>query len=158
MKFICALVTVSNMERARRFYEDILNQKVKYDFGENVTYHGDFAIHLGSHFENLLDNKKIIYGNHSFELYFEEDKIEELVDQLKSNNVEFIHELREQPWRQKVVRFYDPDKNIIEIGESLEYLSFRLFKEGMSLEDISKTTNLPVEFTKMSIDKILINH
>jgi len=31
------------------------------------------------------------------------------------NDILFVHELREQPWRQKVARFYDPDKNIIEI-------------------------------------------
>jgi hypothetical protein len=32
--------------------------------------------------------------------------------------VEYVHPLREQPWRQRVVRFYDPDHHIIEVGES----------------------------------------
>ncbi|MBT7993509.1 MAG: glyoxalase/bleomycin resistance/dioxygenase family protein, partial [Bacteroidetes bacterium] len=51
MKFICALVTVSDILVARNFYENILDQKVKFDFGENVTFHGDFALHLESHFK-----------------------------------------------------------------------------------------------------------
>jgi len=59
MKFICALLTVADIKRARDFYEGLLNQKVKYDFGENVTFEGDFAIHLQSHFSSLIDNRSI---------------------------------------------------------------------------------------------------
>jgi uncharacterized membrane protein (UPF0127 family) len=33
--------------------------------------------------------------------------------------VKFIHELREQPWKQKIIRIYDPDNNILEIGEPM---------------------------------------
>jgi len=70
---------------------------------------------------------------------------------LKANNVKFVHEVREQPWRQKVVRFYDPDKNIIEVGESMEHLTFRLFKEGKSIEEITSITKMPIDFIKTSI-------
>lgn len=45
MKFICSLITVSDIKRSRNFYENLLNQKVKYDLGENITFNGDFAIH-----------------------------------------------------------------------------------------------------------------
>ncbi len=153
MKYICPLITVSDIKRSRDFYEDLLNQKVKYDFGENITFHGDFAIHLQSHYEMLIDNKKVTYGGNNFELYFEYDDIEQIVKLLMDNNVSFVHGIREQPWRQKVVRFYDPDKNIIEIGESLEYLAFRLKNEGLSIEQISKTTNLPIDFVTSLIEK-----
>jgi catechol 2,3-dioxygenase-like lactoylglutathione lyase family enzyme len=155
MKYICSLITVSDIKRSRHFYENILKQNVKYDFGENVTFHGDFAIHLQSHFKALIDNKEIQTGGNNFELYFEYDNVEDIVKTLKDNNVVFVHEIREQPWRQKVVRFYDPDKNIIEIGESIEYLAFRLKNEGLSIEQISKTTNMPIEFVKESIKKFI---
>ncbi len=134
------------MQRSREFYENLLNQKVKYDFGENITFHGDFAIHLKSHYERLIDNKPVISGGNNFELYFECDNIEEMVTNLIIHNVQFVHELREQPWRQKVVRLYDPDMNIIEIGESLEHLVSRLSKDGMDEDSISKITGLPDEF------------
>lgn len=153
MKFVCSLVTVEDINRSRHFYENILKQEVKFDFGENITFKGDFAIHLKSHFAKLIDDKLITSGGNNFELYFEYDDVDSFADELKENNITFVHEVREQPWRQKVFRFYDPDKNIIEVGESMEYLSFRLSKEGKSIEEISSITNMPIEFVKMSIQQ-----
>ena len=153
MKYVCPLITVSDMKLARDFYETLLGQKVKYDFGESVTFHGDFAIHLQTHYKNLIDNREIKSGGNNFELYFESDTIELIVENLKKSKIIFVHELREQPWRQKVVRFYDLDKNIIEVGETLEHLSFRLKKEGLSFEQISEITNMPIDFVIDSIEK-----
>lgn len=153
MKYICPLITVSDIEKSRHFYENILGQKIKYDFGENITFQGDFAIHLKSHFKELIDNKEINQGGNNFELYFEYDDVEKLVKSLKDNNVVFVHELREQPWKQKVVRFYDPDNNIIEVGESMEYLVIRLQKEGLSREQISKLTGMSVALINKLTEK-----
>lgn len=151
MKYICPLIIVNDMQRARFFYEQLLHQKIKYDFGENITFEGDFALHLQSHYKQLIDNKEIKIGGNNFELYFEFDRMEEIVSDLKLNNVSFVHEIREQPWRQKVVRCYDPDQNIIEIGESMEHLCFRLSQEDKSIEEISKITYLPIDYIKESI-------
>jgi catechol 2,3-dioxygenase-like lactoylglutathione lyase family enzyme len=154
-KFVCALITVSDIDRAKSFYEKVLGQKIKYDFGENVTFHGDFAIHQRSHFQKLIDQSPVAEKSNSFELYFEYDDLDSFVHGLKKNRVEFIHEPREQPWKQKVVRFYDPDFNIIEVGESMEFLCFRLSKENMSVQMISKAVGLPEDFVTESINKYL---
>jgi catechol 2,3-dioxygenase-like lactoylglutathione lyase family enzyme len=153
MKYICALLAVSDMKRSRNFYENLLGQTVKYDFGENVTFHGDFAIHLQSHFKELIDNREINTGGNSFELYFEYDNVDEIVGLLKENSVPLIHEIREQPWRQKVVRCYDPDSHIVEIGESIEHLAYRLSKEGLPIDEIAQTTNMPIDFVMASVAK-----
>ncbi len=153
MKFICPLVVVTDMDRSRNFYVNILKQKVKYDFGENLTFHGDFSIHLKTHFQDLIEHKAIRSGGNNFELYFEMDEIEELFERLKAYNVAFIHKIQEQPWRQKVMRFYDPDHHIIEVGESLEHLASRLHSEGMTHEQIAATTNMPLTFVLDSIKK-----
>lgn len=153
MKYICALLAVSDMKRSRNFYENLLGQTVKYDFGENVTFHGNFAIHLQSHFKELIDNREIKTGGNSFELYFEYDNVEEIVGLLKENCVPLVHEIREQPWRQKVVRCYDPDSHIVEIGESIEYLAYRLSKEGLPIDKIAQTTNMPIDFVMASVAK-----
>lgn len=150
VKFICPLITVEDMKRSRNFYENVLDQKVETDFGENISF-GGFAIHLRSHFKMLIDNKEVISGGNNFELYFEYDNLEQIVEKLKAEKIEFVHELREQPWKQQVVRFYDPDQNIIEIGETIEYLIFRLYQQGNSIDDISKMTGLDREFVKMAI-------
>lgn len=154
MRYVCSLITVEDMEVSRNFYENILYQKIKHDFGENIIFESGFAIHLKSHYVNLIDGRKIIKGSNNFELYFEYDDVDSLVIELKNNKIEFLHEVREQPWRQKVIRFYDPDKNIIEVGESLEYLSYRLSGEGKSIEEISKITNMTSKFVIESIEQI----
>ncbi len=148
MKFICALITVSDIKRSRDFYENILNQEVIADYGNNVTYKGDFSIHLASGFQNLIDNREIKPGANNFELYFEYDDVDKIAGKLKEKGVSFLHDVREQPWRQRVIRIYDPDMNIIEIGESMEYMVIRLKDKGLTSEQISATTKLPLEFVK----------
>ena len=75
MKYVCPLIVVNDIEISRRFYEEVLNQQVKYDYGENVTFEGDFAIHLKSHYQGLIGNKEIIPYSNGFELYFEHDDL-----------------------------------------------------------------------------------
>jgi catechol 2,3-dioxygenase-like lactoylglutathione lyase family enzyme len=150
-KFVCPLITVSNIQLSRNFYEKILNQRVEYDFGANVSFQNGFAIHLDNHFSSLIDNREIVQGGNNFELYFEHNDLEKFVDVLVENQIELVHPLREQPWKQKVVRFYDPDRHIIEVGESMEHVAYRLSKEGMSDAEISKSILMPVEFVKNSI-------
>jgi len=152
IKFMCPLITVVDIKKSRDFYENVLGQKVEADYGENVSFEG-FAIHLRPHFKMLIDNKEIVVGGNYFELYFEYDNVEQIVEKLKTEKVEFVHELREQPWKQFVLRFYDPDKNIIEIGETLEHLIFRLYQQGNSFEKISTMTGLDIEF----VEKVVTN-
>lgn len=142
MKFVCTLVVVDDITRARDFYERILNQTVLTDFGENIVFEGGFAIHQKKHFKNLIMNTPIQHRSNNFELYFEYDQLDEVVIRLKNENIEFIHQIVEQPWKQKVIRFYDHDKNIIEIGERLEHVAYRLFTENYSMDEIIKITYL----------------
>lgn len=122
MKYICPLIVVKDIEASRNFYENVLGQKLKYDFGENITYEGDFSIHLEEHYKTLLGNEhsQILKKANNFELYFETDELDNLIRKLKEYEVEFIHEIKEQPWGQRVTRFYDPDYHIVEAGESME--------------------------------------
>ncbi len=151
MKYICTLIVVEDVQKSRFLYEKILGQTVKMDFGENITFHGDFAIHQKSHFKSLINNSPISLKSNNFELYFEDDNLEPMVNKLKDNGFEFIHDIREQPWKQKVVRFYDYDKNIIEIGERMEHVAYRLSKQNYSIEEISKITYLPDHVVQESI-------
>jgi len=148
MKFICTLITVSDIERSKHFYEHLLEQQVISDFGENVVFEGGFSIHLRSHFEGVIHHKPIVPGVNNIELYFEHDELKPLVEKLKENGVEFVHEIEVQPWRQKVMRFYDPDGYMVEVGESMQHLCQRLHADGMSPADISKATSLPAEYVK----------
>jgi len=119
MKYICPLIVVKDIAVSRNFYENILGQKIKYDYGENIVFEGDFSIHLQEHFQALLGNELQLIQKkaNSFELYFETDELDNMVKKLKDNQIEFIHEIKKQPWGQRVARFYDPDYHLIEMGE-----------------------------------------
>jgi catechol 2,3-dioxygenase-like lactoylglutathione lyase family enzyme len=152
MKYICTLIAVENIKKSRYLYEILLDQKVKFDFGENITFHGDFAIHKKEHFKELI-NRPVKEKSNNFELYFEDENLELIFDKLRQEGFEFIHEITEQPWKQRVLRFYDYDKNIVEIGEPLEYTAFRLSGKDYSFEEISRITFLPLEAVKAAIEK-----
>jgi catechol 2,3-dioxygenase-like lactoylglutathione lyase family enzyme len=151
MKFKCPLIVVDDIDRARKFYTEVLNQKVQLDFGENITFEGPFAIHLKSHFKSLIQNREITSFSNSGELYFEHDDVQGMQQTLEQNGVTFVHKTIEQPWGQRVMRFYDPDGNLLEIGESMEYLCKRLKDEGLVESEICSTTGLPIQFVKNAL-------
>jgi catechol 2,3-dioxygenase-like lactoylglutathione lyase family enzyme len=134
-KFICPLFVVRDMEVSRKFYENMLGQEVEYDF----------AIHRMSHFESLTGNSDIIFNSNNAELYFESTELVELRDELVRSGIHFIHDIVDQPWKQQVMRFYDPDGHIIEVGEPLNYTARRLSAEGLSEDQISLTMGVPPE-------------
>jgi catechol 2,3-dioxygenase-like lactoylglutathione lyase family enzyme len=158
MKFVCPLITVKDIEKARYFYEKLLGQVVKYDFGENITFKGDFAIHLKEHFDlliNIESKHSIISKSNNFELYFETDEdIINIQIALKEENIEFIHNVFEQPWGQRVFRVYDYDGHIVEIGEPMETVVIRFYKEGKTIEEITKKTSLDRAFIETLIETI----
>ena len=55
----------------------------------------------------------------------------------------YVNPLMEHDWGQRVIRIYDPDGHIIEVGESLEYVAKRYLKSGMSVEETALKTQLP---------------
>ncbi len=57
------------------------------------------------------------------------------------------------------MRFYDPDKHIIEVGESMAVVAKRFLDQGLSVEETAKIIQHPVEFVKMVQAKTKgINH
>ena len=62
--------------------------------------------------------RDIIPENNSCELYFEERDIEGFVERLEKYypEVKYVNRLMTHSWGQKVIRFYDPDGNLIEVG------------------------------------------
>src|SRR5512135_3635072 len=104
LKFVSPLIVVEDMTRSRQFYEQLLGQKVKFDFGVDVCFEGDFTIHLKSHFQSLLGDATpypITPKAHNGELYFDTDEIELIYQRLQAAGVQFIGGIQEQPWGQR---------------------------------------------------------
>lgn len=150
MKFVCSLIAVKDIAESRRFYEEVLNQKVQYDFKENVSFEGGFAIHEKVHFAGLIGAgaEDILRKPQNFELYFEEDDLESFTAKLENYGVQYVHPVKEQPWGQRVVRFYDPDDHIVEVGESMESTVRRFLAAGLSAEDVASRTLMPLDFVR----------
>jgi len=147
------LIVVEDMERSRKFYEEILGQKVISDFGENITFRGDFCLQTKDSWRSFIgDNEDtIIFGPKNFELYFEEIEFQEFVEKLKALDIEILHDVVEYPWGQNVIRFFDPDKHIIEVGESMISVIWRFKEQGLSKEEISEKTQHPIDFVENAL-------
>lgn len=149
MKFTCPLIAVSNLEASRRFYEEVLGQKIVLDLGWNVTFSGGFAIQFNFADIVSVDKDSIMKRSHNFELYFEEDDFDSFIEHLNGfDDIEYVHQPKKHDWQQRVVRIYDPDKHIIEIGESMAVIAKSFLDQGVSVEETARLIQHPVEFVK----------
>lgn len=156
MKFVCPLIAVNNLDASKKFYQEVLGQEIALDLGWNVWFKGGFAIQLN--FADILsiDKTTVKSKSHNFELYFEEDDFDGFLDKLKHlDNIDYVHSPKKHEWQQRVVRIYDPDKHIIEVGESMAVVAKRFLDQGVSVEETAKLIQHPVEFVKMVQTKSL---
>jgi catechol 2,3-dioxygenase-like lactoylglutathione lyase family enzyme len=148
LKLISSVLFVKDIQVSRRFYETVLGQKVLMDHGPNVGFEGGFALWQVEHAHQMVFGSPKTVGNANLELYFETDHLDDALVVLNAQNVKLIHPLVEQPWGQRVVRFYDPDEHIVEIGEPMPAVIFRLAGEGLSAAQIAARTSMPEEIVK----------
>ena len=146
------VLLVNDIEKSKNFYNVILGQKIVMDFGRNVGFEGGLAIWEKDYALNLIfqeETKNIQVGANNAEIYFEFDDLDGLFARLIEEKIKVIHPIREHPWGQKAFRVYDPDNHIIEFAETMESVVRRLETEGLSLEEISKKSMMPLEFIKL---------
>lgn len=117
MKLKNILIVVNDMDRAIRFYKEIFGLQVILDQDGNVIMSEGLVLQDAKIWKQFLD-KDLIPKNNTTELYFEEPDIEGFVKRLEESDfeIEFVNELMTHSWGQRVVRFYDPDGNLIEVG------------------------------------------
>lgn len=146
MKFKLPLIVVADIAVSRKFYEDVLNQKVILDFGANITFDGEFSLQTKTTWADFINKTEddIMSKPDNFELYFEEAQFDEFVKRLKSFEIQYVHDVIEYPWGQRVIRFYDPDMHMIEVGESMETVVKRFIAQGLSVEETAERTQHPI--------------
>ncbi|NLB52441.1 MAG: hypothetical protein GX808_05830 [Syntrophomonadaceae bacterium] len=89
-------------------------------------------------------------GQYNMELYFEVDDFEGFIQKLNTyKSIEYVHKPKKHEWQQRVVRIYDPDHHMIEIGESMAVIARRYLSDGFSIEETAKIIQHPVEFVEM---------
>lgn len=148
MKYTCTLIAVRDMERSRQFYCDLLEMDVAADFGANVTLSECIALQTIESWVSFLGKTEteIVSGSNAAELYFEEADMDAFIERLAAYpGIQYIHPLKEHSWGQRVVRFYDPDFNIIEVGEAMSAVTRRFRDSGMTPEQIAARMSVPQE-------------
>ena len=101
------------------FYQTVLHRRVLADLGANVTMEGPFALQTEESWLAFtgLQAEQIRYGGCQSELYFESEDLDGFLERLRFyGEGSYVHSAKQMPWGQRVIRFYDPDDHIIEVG------------------------------------------
>lgn len=115
------LITVNNIDRSIQFYHDLFGLMVVNNQGGNVIMTEGLVLQDEKIWKHFLD-RDVQHKNHATELYFEERDIEGFIEKLNASpyEIEYVNELMTYEWGQKVIRFYDLDGNLIEVGTPME--------------------------------------
>ena len=147
MKLKNILIVVSDIQKSKKFYKDLFGLEVILDNDGNVILTEGLVLQDRTIWEKFLE-KEIIVENNASELYFEESDIEAFVEKLDnySEPIKYVNRLMEHSWGQRVVRIYDPDKHIIEIGENIKVVCQRFLDSGMTPEQVAERMDVPMKF------------
>ena len=148
MKYKSTLIAVKDMDKSRRFYHDVLGLEVTADFGANVTLEGGLVLQTLDTWQSFIRTQSVTLPHNAGELYFEEEDMDAFCERLKAFDISYVHELFEHRWGQRVIRFYDPDGHIIEVGESLETVIRRFVDAGLTAEQTAHRMDVPLDFVR----------
>lgn len=117
MRLKNVLIVVKNMEKSRKFYHDLFGIDLVLDNDGNMILTEGLVLQDEKIWKSFLD-RDILPQNNACELYFEEQDIEAFVEKLERlyPSIEYVNHLMTHSWGQRIIRFYDLDGNLIEVG------------------------------------------
>ena len=117
MKLKNILIVVKDIEKSRKFYQDLFGIELVLDNDGNMILSEGLVLQDEKIWKSFL-NRDIVPKSNSCELYFEEQDIEAFIDKLEKlyPSIEYVNRLMTHSWGQRVIRFYDLDGNLIEVG------------------------------------------
>lgn len=148
MKIKTFMLVVKDLEKSKAFYREVLGLRTLTDLGIHAVLTGGLALQTEESWKGFTE-KEISYQANDTEVYFEEDDFDSFINKLKSiETIEYIHPIMEHVWGQRVVRFYDPDYHIIEVGENMKFVCKRYLDKGMTIEEIAQKMGVPIKAVK----------
>lgn len=111
------LIVVKDIEKSKQFYHDLFGLDVVLDSDSNMILTEGLVLQDEKVWKKFL-GKDVVPENNSCELYFEEKDIEAFVEKLEKlyPAIQYVNRLMAYSRGRKVVRFYDLDGNLIEVG------------------------------------------
>ncbi len=110
------LIVVKDIEKSKQFYHDLFGLDMILDNNGNIILTEGLVLQDEKIWKTFL-GKAIIPQNNSCELYFEDQNIEAFARKLETlyPATQYVNRLMTNSRGQKVIRFYDPDGNLIEV-------------------------------------------
>lgn len=120
MKLKNVLIVVNDVEKSVAFYRELFGLQVVLKSDGNVIMTEGLVLQDRQIWEQAIQ-KDVVPGNHATELYFEEVDWKRFVDKLEAygDAIRYLNEPAVNSFGRKIVRFYDPDGNLIEVGEAV---------------------------------------
>ena len=153
MRYQSALLAVRDVKKSVAFYQRWFGMEIEADFGWNVCFKGGLA--LQEHFAELLGlpEDSVVERSHNMELYFESEDLDAFAEKLKADPaIAWVHPIKEYPWCQRVLRIYDPDQHILEVGESMTKVFKRVYAQGHTIEETAAMTQHPVAYVRAILE------
>ena len=127
MKLKNILIVVKDIEKSRQFYHDLFGIDLVLDNDGNMILTEGLVLQDEKIWKNFL-GKDIVSKSNSCELYFEEQDIDVFIEKLERMypDIEYVNRLMTHSWGQRVIRFYDLDGNLIEVGTPMESINSNL--------------------------------
>ena len=154
MNYGYTVLAVADVHKARTFYEDLFALELYQDYGLNIAF--TCGLSLQQKFDWLvgIPAEQIVQNSNNMELAFETEDFDGFLQKLKAYpQIRYLHDVMEHSWGQRVIRFYDLDGHLIEVGESMAMVIRRFLEEGLTMEQISVKMDASVN----DLEKLLHN-
>ncbi len=117
MRLKNVLIVVKDIEKSRKFYHDLFGIDLVLANDGNMILTEGLVLQDEKIWKSFL-GRDILPQNNACELYFEEQDIEAFVEKLERlyPSIEYVNHLMTHSWGQRIIRFYDLDGNLIEVG------------------------------------------
>ncbi|MEG0918435.1 MAG: VOC family protein [Bacilli bacterium] len=117
MKLKNILIVVKDIERSRKYYHDLFGLEMVLDNDGNMILTEGLVLQEMKCWKEFI-NQEVIQQSNSCELYFEETNLESFIEKLEKlyPDTVYVNKLMTHSWKQQVIRFYDLDGNLIEVG------------------------------------------
>ena len=119
MKLKNIVIVVKDVERSKQFYKELFGLDVILDQEGNAILTEGLVLQESEVWEETL-GQKVVWKNHASELYFEETDLELFLEKLQKyeREIKILSLPEAAEGARRAVRLYDPDGNMIEVGEA----------------------------------------
>lgn len=154
MKYVCTVISVADISAARKFYEELFGLEVYQDYGKNIAFTCGLALQQDFDWLVSIPKEKVLKKSNNAEVVFEEQDFDGFLNRLKEYpEIEYLGEVIEHSWGQRVIRFYDLDGHLIEVGEDMKMVVRRFLNTGMTMEEVSERMDVSIEDLGKLLDR-----